>query len=87
VAYQRAVEEVYWLHRIWQKENPGPKPSLDDVMSQQQIEQKVQEYLRNSQLLADHWQRRITPCSCKLRWSAWLVTPGSPKCSGSYSPR
>src|SRR6266566_5400050 len=61
VAYQRAVEEVYWRHRIWPKENPGPKPSLDEVMSQEQIEQKVQEYLRNSQLLSDQWQRPITP--------------------------
>src|SRR5882757_3475307 len=61
VAYQRAVEEVYWLHRIWPKENPRPKPSLDEVMSQEQIQQKVQEYLRNSQLLADQWQRPITP--------------------------
>jgi N-acetylneuraminic acid mutarotase len=61
VAYQRAVEEVYWQHRIWPKENPGPKPSLDEVMSQQQIQQKVDAYLRNSQLLADQWQRPITP--------------------------
>jgi hypothetical protein len=61
VAYQRAVEEVYWRHRIWPKENPGPKPSLDEVMSQQQIQQKVQVYLHNSQLLADQWQRPITP--------------------------
>ena len=61
VAYQRAVEEVYWRHRIWPKENPGPKPSLDQLMSQDQIQQKVEEYLRNSQLLADQWQRPITP--------------------------
>ena len=61
VAYQRAVEEVYWRHGIWPKENQRPKPTLDEVMSQQQIQQKVQEYLRNSQLLADQWQRPITP--------------------------
>ena len=30
-------------------------------MSQQQVQQKVQEYLRNSQLLADQWHRPITP--------------------------
>src|SRR5215216_7427901 len=59
VAYQRAVEEVYWQHRIWPKENPGPKPSLDEVMSQEQIQQKIGEYLRNWQLLADRWQRPI----------------------------
>ena len=35
VAYQRAIEEVYWRHRIWPKENSKPKPSLDEVMSGQ----------------------------------------------------
>ena len=34
VAYQRAIEEVYWRHRIWPKENSKPKPPLDEVMSQ-----------------------------------------------------
>ena len=33
VAYQRAIEEVYWRHRIWPKERPDPKPPLDSVMS------------------------------------------------------
>jgi N-acetylneuraminic acid mutarotase len=60
VSYQRAIEEVYWRHRIWPKERPDPKPSLDAVMSQAQIEKKVRDYLRNSQALADHWQRPIT---------------------------
>ena len=61
VAYQRAVEQVYWQRRIWPKENPKPKPSLDEVMSQEQIQQKVDEYLRDSQLLADQWQWPMTP--------------------------
>jgi N-acetylneuraminic acid mutarotase len=61
VAYQRAIEEVYWRHRIWPKENPDLKPSLDAVMSQAQIEKKVEDYLRNSQALEDYWQRPITP--------------------------
>src|ERR1043166_7369612 len=60
VAYQRAIEDVYWRHRIWPKERPDPKPSLDAVMSQAQIEKKVEEYLHNSQALKDHWQRPIT---------------------------
>src|SRR6266540_1579400 len=61
VAYQRAIEEVYWQHRIWPKANAGPKPPLDKVMSQAQIEKKVEDYLHNSQALADYWQRPITP--------------------------
>src|SRR5438046_3181072 len=61
VAYQRAIEEVYWRHRIWPEANPGPKPALDKVMSQAEIEKKVENYLRDSQALEDYWQRPITP--------------------------
>ena len=60
VAYQRAIEDVYWRHRIWPKECPDPKPSLDAVMSQAQIEKKVTNYLRNSQALQDDWRKPIT---------------------------
>ncbi|MGE5213351.1 MAG: Kelch repeat-containing protein [Nitrospirota bacterium] len=58
VKYQRAIEEVYWRHRIWPRENGKPKPSLDSVMSQADIQNKVKAYLRESQLL-DYWQRPI----------------------------
>ncbi len=63
VAYQRAIEDVYWRHRIWPRnrgERPDPKPSLDAVMSQAQIESKVHDYLRKSQALQDYWQQPIT---------------------------
>jgi len=60
VSYQRAIEDVYWRHRIWPKERPDPKPSLDAVMSQPQLEKKVTDYLRNSQALEDYWQRPLT---------------------------
>src|SRR2546421_7098232 len=60
VAYQRAIEEVYWRHRIWPKENPAPKPSLDVIMSQTQLEKKVADYLRKSQALEAYWQRPIS---------------------------
>ncbi len=60
VAYQRAIEDVYWRHRIWPKERRDPKPALDAVMSQAQLEKKVTEYLRNSQSLEDNWRQPIT---------------------------
>src|SRR6266496_3331742 len=53
VAYQYAIEDVYWRHRIWPKENPVPKPPLDEVISQEQIEKKVADYLRKSQFVTD----------------------------------
>src|SRR5438552_10134546 len=64
VAYQTAIEDVYWRHRIWPRnrgERPHPKPSLDALMSQATIEQKVREYLRNSELLEQEWQKPISP--------------------------
>jgi hypothetical protein len=60
VAYQRAIEEVYWRHRIWPKERPDLKPSLDEVMPRSQLEKKVEDYLRNSQALEDYWQKPIS---------------------------
>ncbi|MFZ0915693.1 MAG: hypothetical protein WAN04_02270 [Candidatus Udaeobacter sp.] len=61
VGYQRAIEEVYWRHRIWPKENAKPKPSLDEVMSAAQIEKKVEDYLRDSQALVAYSQKPIAP--------------------------
>src|SRR5215475_14090121 len=60
LSYQRAIEEVYWRHRISPKENPDPKPALYAVMSQAQLENKVRSYLRDSLILEDYWQQPIT---------------------------
>ena len=60
VAYQRAIEEVYWRHRIWPQANAKPKPSLDSVMPEAELEKKVADYLRKSQALEEYWQRPIT---------------------------
>src|SRR5262245_52271940 len=54
VAYQRIIEDVYWRHRIWPKENPSPKPSLNAVMSRAQLEDKVAGYLRESLALENY---------------------------------
>jgi hypothetical protein len=60
IAYQRALEEIYWRHRIWPKDNPGPKPPLDAAISREEIEKKVTEYLHLSQFVADHLGRPIS---------------------------
>jgi hypothetical protein len=60
VSYQRVIEETYWRHRIWPKERPDPKPSLDAVMSQVQLEKKVENYLRNSQALEDYLRQPLS---------------------------
>src|SRR5437667_6288984 len=60
VAYQRAIEEVYWRHRIWPKERPDPKSSLGKVMSSAELEKKVEDYLRNSEVLEDYWNEALS---------------------------
>lgn len=60
VTYQRAIEEVYWRHRVWPNDRANPKPPLGAVLSQAQLENKVADYLRKSQALEDHSHRPIT---------------------------
>src|ERR1051326_3827286 len=60
VAYQRAIENVHWRHRIWPKTRPDAKPPLDAVMTHAQLEKKVTDYVRKSRALEDYWQRPIT---------------------------
>ena len=61
VAYQRAIEDVYWRHRIWPQERSDPKPSLDTVMPQTELKKKVADYLQD--LLDASRQRHITGLS------------------------
>jgi N-acetylneuraminic acid mutarotase len=60
VAWQRAIENVYWRHRIWPRERIDPKPSLDAVMSQAQLRKKVADYLHESEELENYRLRPIT---------------------------
>jgi hypothetical protein len=60
VAAQRAIEQVYWSHRIWPEENPGPKPPLSAVMPDDAIRARVEDSLRKSSALQQVWKRPIT---------------------------
>ena len=88
MAYQRAIEEVYWRHRIWPAANAAPKPPLDRVMSHEAIEKKVEDYLRATRR---RWRitgkSRSLPINCKRRWSASPVIRSNPECCGNSLPR
>jgi hypothetical protein len=60
VAAQEAIEQVYWSHRIWPRENPGPKPLLSSVMPVEALRAKVEDYLKKSNALETWWRRPIT---------------------------
>src|SRR5512137_1622701 len=57
---QEAIERVYYNHRIWPKENPGPKPPFEQMISRAQLEAKVTDYLKKSAALDKFWQRPLT---------------------------
>jgi hypothetical protein len=60
VAAQKAIEQVYWSHRAWPADNPGPKPPLSEILSDAAIRSRVESYLLESQALDVLWHRPIT---------------------------
>src|SRR5690349_11426782 len=60
LACQREVEQVYWQHRIWPKENPGAKPALDTFISPEQLQAKAEDALRLTNALEQVWHTSIT---------------------------
>ena len=60
VRYQRAVEEVYWRHTVWPRQNAGPKPGLDEVAPLDVTRARIEDSLRKSDALARQWRRPVT---------------------------
>ncbi len=60
VSYQKALEQVYWQHRIWPKENAQPKPALETIMPEAVIRLRTEDYLRKSYALDTHWKTHLT---------------------------
>ena len=60
VAAQKAIERVYYEHRIWPKENPGPKPPFEEMVPEEVLLRKVEMYLLQSAALDHFWQAPLT---------------------------
>jgi hypothetical protein len=60
VKAQETIERVYYNHRFWPKENPGSKPPFKQMITRDQIQAKVEDYLKKSAALEKFWQRPIT---------------------------
>ena len=59
MAREQALQEVYWRHRIWPKENPGTKPPLGAVLSTKQLQAKAEDALRLTNALEMFWHMSI----------------------------
>ncbi len=60
VAAQRAIEQVYWNHRLWPDSNRTAKPGVAQVLPEAAIRAKVADYLRKSNALERLWARPVT---------------------------
>jgi N-acetylneuraminic acid mutarotase len=59
LAAQKAIESVYWKHRLWPAENKNPKPQFEEAVSADLIQSKVDDALRKSAALASIWKRPL----------------------------
>ena len=58
--FQRAaIEEVYWRHRIWPEPNPGPKPSLGEVLPESLLRQRAEDGPRLSTAVETLWNVHV----------------------------
>lgn len=60
VAAQRSLERVAYEHRLWPKDNPGPKPPFEAFMTEDALFRKVEHTLRQSALLESRWRAPLT---------------------------
>jgi len=56
-------------------------------MSQATIEKKVQDYLRNSELLEEEWQKPTTPEQLQAEMDRMAQHTNNPRCCASFLPR
>lgn len=79
VEAQRAIERVYWSHRIWPKENPGPKPPMSAVLPDEAIRAKVEDDFAKSNALEARWQRSITPAELQAEMDRMAAHTRAPQ--------
>jgi N-acetylneuraminic acid mutarotase len=61
IADRRAIEEIFWRHRIWPAENNRPKPPLAEILPDAAIRERVLDDQARSKALERFWGDVITP--------------------------
>src|SRR5258708_7366702 len=61
IACREKVEDVYWAHRLWPKENQGQKPAREAVAPHATIAARVEESLRYETAIGELWQEALSP--------------------------
>ncbi len=61
VSCREKVEDVYWAHRLWPRENRAPKPPRAAVVPRKAVARRVEEALRYEAALAAVWSTPLAP--------------------------
>ncbi|OGF60100.1 MAG: hypothetical protein A2Y62_16795 [Candidatus Fischerbacteria bacterium RBG_13_37_8] len=60
IACQAAIEKVYYEHRIWPQQNEKLKPAFESMITKELLQSKVENYLKKTNALKEHWNEEIT---------------------------
>ncbi|HEX5042137.1 MAG TPA: kelch repeat-containing protein, partial [Candidatus Polarisedimenticolaceae bacterium] len=78
VEAQRAIERVYWEHRIWPVENPGSKPPLEKVLPDDALRARVSRALKLSNALAVVWGRPVDGAQLQAEMRRMALSSNAP---------
>lgn len=79
ISYQKAIEEVYWRHRLWPGRNQLLKPAFAEIMPAAAIEEKVLDYLRKARALQVNWQITISPAQLQAEMERMAAESEQPE--------
>jgi len=79
VAAQRAIERVFWAHRIWPEGNAGPKPPLEQVLPESVLRARVDDALRMSSALERFWGQGIRAADLRDEIERMAAHTGAPE--------
>src|SRR5262245_16176144 len=79
VAAQKAIEQVYWSHRIWPADNPQPKPPLSAVMPDAAIRSRVEDSLARTTALDRFWSHAVSPEELQAEMDRMVASSRQPE--------
>lgn len=78
VEAQEAIERVFWAKRIWPRDNPGPKPKFEEVMSREEIVAKAQLAMDRAEALEGRRERLFTEDELDTEIARMTIHSGDP---------
>ena len=79
VACQSALEAVFWRHRIWPRDNVGPKLPFEQVMPRSAIERKVRQTMATEAVLSELYHQVIGPRELQIELDRMRISSRNPR--------